>query len=164
MKNLSTTVAVYSDTTAAEQDWLNIESAAEGGAIDLADGALVTVDQDGVTTLERQSHHGWGKGAVAGAVVGVLFPPAAIGAAVAGATGGGIAARMNRSLDKGDIEALGNVMKDGEIAMVVLSSQDTAGATEKLLKGATKSLTKSSSTAEDIRAAMSDDTGGAASG
>ena len=162
MKNLSTTVAVYPDVNAAELDWSVIETAAKDGVIELADAALVTVDASGVTTLERQSHHGWGKGAVAGAVVGVLFPPAVLGAAVVGAAGGGVAARLNRSLDKGDIEALGNVMKQGEIAMVVLSSQETANATGQLLTGATQTLTKDSSTAEDIRAAMAEETGGTA--
>ena len=158
MKNLSTTVAVYPSLHAAEQDWREIEAAAKDGVIDLADSALVTLEQEEVTTLERQSHHGWGKGAVAGAVVGVLFPPAVLGAAVTGAAGGGIVARVSRSLDKRDIKALSDVMRQGEIAIVVLTSQETAAATQDLLKGATQSLTKEGATAEDIRAAMDEDT------
>src|SRR3954451_10748655 len=89
MNNLSTTIATYADRVAAEKDWHVVEQSAADGTIDLADGALVVRDGDGgVTTVDRLSHHGWGKGAVAGAVVGLLFPPTLIAGAVAGAAGG----------------------------------------------------------------------------
>jgi uncharacterized membrane protein len=154
MKHLSTTVAVYDDLGQAEADLSTIETKADNGVIDLADVALVTNDADGVNAVKRQSHHGWGKGAVAGAVVGVLFPPAILGSAAVGAAGGGLIARMNRSLDRGDIKELGEVMDSGTISLVVLTSQDTAAAVEGLLAGATRSLTKSSSTAEEVMAEL----------
>ena len=79
MRNLSTTVAVYPDLATAEADWAAVEAAASADAIDLADAALVEKGADGAYgTTHRRSHHGWGKGAVAGAVVGVLFPPALV--------------------------------------------------------------------------------------
>jgi uncharacterized membrane protein len=155
MRNLSTTVAVYDDLGAARADWDSIETASQDGRIDLADAALVAHDAETITTVERQSHHGWGKGAVAGAVVGILFPPALVGSTIVGATGGGVIARMNRSLDRGDIKDLGDVMDSGEIALVVLTSQDTADVAAGLLTGAKRSLTRASSTAEDVMAAMS---------
>src|SRR3954465_10137597 len=140
MKNLSTTVAVYDNIGRAETDWDELEAAAQDGRVDLADAALVTRDDQGTTTVDRQSHHGWGKGAVAGAVVGILFPPALIGSAVVGAAGGAVVARLNRSLDRGDIKDLGNVLDSGKIALVVLTSQDTSKAATETLKGATSSL------------------------
>ena len=149
MENLSTTIATYGDQAAAEKDWAAVESAASAGSIDLADAALVSRDADGtLTTLHRQSHHGWGKGAVAGAVVGLLFPPAIIGGAVAGAAGGGVIARLNRSLDRGDIKDLGEVMDSGEIALVVLTHEESVKTLTGLLEGATKTLTRASSTVE----------------
>src|ERR1700759_3999055 len=120
MKDLSTTVAVYDDMAAAETDWAAIEAASKDGGIDLADAALVKRDGEGTTTVARQSHHGWGKGAVAGAVVGLLFPPSLLAGATVGAAGGGVLARMNRSLDRGDIKDLGEVIDSGTIALVVL--------------------------------------------
>jgi hypothetical protein len=74
----------------------------------VADAALVTKDAEGnPKTLERQSHHGWGKGAVAGAVVGVLFPPSLIGGAIAGGLAGGGVARLTRSLGRGRVKKPG---------------------------------------------------------
>ena len=154
MKHLSTTVAVYDDLTAAEADWDAVEKYAGSGVLDLADAALVTRHDDAITPLKRQSHRGWGKGAVAGAVVGILFPPAVLGSAVVGAAGGGVVATMHRSLDRHDIREMGEVMSQGTIALVVLTSTDTAGALPRILNKATRSLTKASSTAEDVMASL----------
>ena len=48
--------------------------------------------------LHRQSHHGWGEGANVGAVVGILFPPTIVGAAVVGAGGGALVASATEAL------------------------------------------------------------------
>ena len=101
-KNLSTTVAVYTDQRLAESDWDAMEVSAKSGGIDLADAALVRRNLDGtIETLRRNSHHGWGKGAIAGAMVGLIFPPSLIGSAVVGAAGGGIVARLSRKVRPG---------------------------------------------------------------
>jgi uncharacterized membrane protein len=155
MKNLSTTIGSYSDEASAEKDWAAVESAASAGSIDLADAALVTKAPDGtVSTVNRQSHHGWGKGAVVGAVVGVVFPPSIVAGAVAGGVSGGIVARLNRSLDKGDIKDLGSVMSSGEIALVVLTSQESVETLNQLLEGATDKISRPSSTAEEVQEAL----------
>jgi len=159
MKNLSTTIATYDDLPSAQKDWAAVESAAKAHSIDLADAALIKRDADGtVETVHRQSHHGWGKGAVAGAVVGILCPPALVGSAVAGAAGGGIVARMNRSLDRGDIKDMGEVMDAGEVAMVVLTHEDSVKVLVDLLEGATKTVTRSSSTAEEVQEVLNSET------
>jgi uncharacterized membrane protein len=90
-------------------------------------------------------------------VVGVLFPPAIIVGAVVGAAGGGVIARLNRSLDRGDIKDLGEVMDSGEIALVVLTTEESVETLDKLLQGATTKLTKASSTAEEVQEALSAD-------
>jgi uncharacterized membrane protein len=154
MRNLSTTVAVYDDMAAAEADWAKVEEAATNGVLDLADAALVQRDTEGVRPIQRHSHKGWGKGAVAGAVVGILFPPAIVAGAVVGAGGGAVLARLNRSFDRGDIKDLGEVMDSGAIALVVLTSDDTTGSVAPLLGGARRSLTRSSSTAEELMEAL----------
>src|SRR4051812_18163278 len=115
MGALSTTVAVYHDLPAAQKDWAAIENAADTHAIDLADAALVERNSDGsISKLHRQEHHGWGKGAVAGAIVGVIFPPAVVAGAVVGAAGGGLVAGFTRSLDRAAIKDLGETMDRGE--------------------------------------------------
>jgi uncharacterized membrane protein len=155
MRNLSTTIAAYPDLAPAERAWNAVESSASLGEIELADAALVERHTDGtVQTIERQSHHGWGKGAVAGAVVGLLFPPSIIAGAVVAGAGGGVIARLNRSLDRGDIKDLGEVMDSGEIALVVLTSDGSVEALKGLLGEATRSTTKASSTAEEVQEAL----------
>jgi uncharacterized membrane protein len=162
MKNLSTTVATYSDLGSAEKDWAAVETASKDGRVDLADAALVKREADGtITTVKRQEYYGWGKGAITGALVGLIFPPSIIVSTVVGAAGGSLLTRLSRSLSRGDIKDLGEVMDAGDIDMVVVTHEDSVKTLVDLLEGATKTLTKSSSTAEDVREALNDDTGGA---
>jgi len=157
MTGLSTTIAAYPDRSTAERDWASVESAASSDAIDLGDAALIELGAEGtVETVERHSHRGWGKGLVVEAVVGLLFPPAIIdGAAVGAAAGGGdVIARLNRGFDRGDIKDLGEVMDSGDIAMVVLTDDDSVEELGRLLAGATNKIARVSSTAEEIREAL----------
>jgi uncharacterized membrane protein len=162
MQNLSTTIATYGeDQAAAETDWVAVETAASTSSINLADAALVKRTPDGtIDTIRRQSHHGWGKGAIAGAVVGVLFPPAIIAGAVAGAAGGGLIAWANRSLDRAAINHLGEVMTPGEIALVVLTHRESVETLTGLLAGASRTITQDSSTAEEVQEALNAETSG----
>jgi uncharacterized membrane protein len=154
MRNLSTTVAVYDQMPAAEADWDVIEENATNGVLDLADAALVTRDDEGIVPIKRQAHEGWAKGAVAGAIIGLLFPPSILGSALVGAGAGGLLARLNRSLDRGDLNDMGRVMDEGTVAIVVVTSEETSDAVPRLLRRAKKQVTKQSSTAEDLMAAM----------
>jgi uncharacterized membrane protein len=161
MKNLTTTIAAYSDLSEAEEDWISLESAASAGSVDLADAALIEREPDGtIDVIHRQSHHGWGKGAAAGAIVGVLFPPSIIASTAIGAGGGALIARMNRSLDRGDIKDLGEVMDSGEIALVALAHEESTAMLIDLLSHASNKASRSSSTAEEVQQAMRGDTPG----
>jgi len=154
MSGLSTTIAAYPNLSTAEIDWASVESAASSGGIDLGDAALIELGAERtVETVERHSHHGWGKGFVAEAVVGLLFPSAIIGAAVVG-RGGDLIAKLSTSFDRGDIKDLGEVMDSGDIDMVVLTTQDSVEKLDGLLAGATNKITKACSTAEEIHEAL----------
>jgi uncharacterized membrane protein len=137
------TVASYRDSELAKQDWEAMEDLAKTGEIRLADAALVTHDEEGkATILERQEHHGWGKGAVLGAVVGILFPPSLIGGAVAGGLAGGLVARLNRALNRGDVKDLGEVVDDGKVALVAVTDQGSVDSLKKALGKADKTTTR----------------------
>jgi len=155
MRGLSTTIAAYPDLSEAEKDWASVESAASSDAIELGDAALIQLESDGTAaSVERHSHHGWGKGLVAEAVVGLLFPPAIIGATAVGAGGGDVITRLNRSFGRGDIKDLGEVMDSGDIVMVVLTTADSVQKLDGLLAGATNKIARASSTAEEIHEAL----------
>jgi uncharacterized membrane protein len=131
------TIAAYPDLATAEEDWERLETAGEGLAVYIADAALVSKDAAGdVQTWHRQSHHGWGKGAVAGAFLGVLFPPSLIGMAAVGGATGALTARVNRSLDRGDVKALGEAMDKGSVSIAVVTDGVDASALQTALRNA----------------------------
>jgi uncharacterized membrane protein len=155
MRELSTTVAVYPDVASAETDWFALEQAAREGSPELVDAALVENRNDEALILKRQSRHGWGKGAVVGAVVAVLFPPSLIGAATVGAAGGALIARMTRGLGRGEVKDLGEVMDAGLVAIVVVAPSTATDLVNAKLTNATKKATGASSTAEEVEQALS---------
>jgi uncharacterized membrane protein len=87
-------------------------------------------------------------------VVGILWPPTLLAGAVTGAASGGLIARLNRSLDRGNIKDLGKVMSPGEIALVVLTTEDSLEVLNLLLGGATKVVTRASASAEEVQQAL----------
>jgi uncharacterized membrane protein len=156
MSSLSTTVAVYDNLPSAEKDWGTLEEAASLHSIDLADAALVQRDDSSgdVVSLRRQEHHGWGKGAVAGAVVGLIFPPSIVAGAVVGGLGGGLVGRISRCFNRGDIKELGEAMDRGEIAIVVVSKYESVGDVENLLSGASHKLSRGEMSAAEVQTAI----------
>ena len=155
MSDLCITVAAYDDLTNAQTDWSLVEAAGDADSVYISDAAMLGRDRDGrVENIHRQSHHGWGKGAVVGAVWGLVFPPALIGGALAGGVGGGVIARLNRSLDRGDLKALGDAMDAGEVAIVAVTDAASVETLQGLLTHATKSETKVGGAAEDVQRAL----------
>jgi uncharacterized membrane protein len=153
MSNLDTVVAVYDDLASAETDWAALETAAQGG-LEIADAALVENQNGEAMILQRESHHGWGKGAVVGAVVGVLFPPSILGAAVVGAGGGALVARLTRGLGRGKVKDLGEALDSGAMAVIVVCPAVSTNAVSNTLAGARRTTTAPSSTAEELKQAM----------
>jgi uncharacterized membrane protein len=155
MANLDTSVFVYDDPTEAEGDWQALESAAQAGSLTMADAALVVNRNGEAVIVQRQSHHGWGKGAVVGAVVGILFPPSILGAAAVGAGAGGLLSGMTRALGRDKVKNLGDALDSGATAIIVVSpAQSTNGVCNTLVHARTIT-TVPSSTEDDIRQAMS---------
>jgi uncharacterized membrane protein len=154
-KDTTIILAAYHEMTAAEADWDALEAVAKEGLY-VADAALVTKDVEGnPQILERQSHHGWGKGAIAGAVVGVLFPPALIGSAIVGGVAGAGVARLNRSLGRDKVKDLGEVLDVGEIALVaVVDTASLESFTKSLVKAAVVRTAATGLPEEELRQAL----------
>ena len=154
MADLDTTVAVYKDRSDADLDCTLLEDGVQEEQLDIADAALVENQAGEAVILERHSRHGWGKGAVAGAVVGVLYPPSLIGMAAVGAGGGELVARFTRSLGRGKVKDLGETIDKGSTAIVVICPTTSTPAVTDKLKHAQATTTAASGSVDDVKQAM----------
>jgi uncharacterized membrane protein len=152
---LETIVAVYGEDTVAESDWSALEAAAQRGDLTIADAALVENQSGDSVILKRQSHHGWGKGAVVGAVVGILFPPSILGAAVVGAGGGALIAGMTRALGRASVKDLGETLDSGRLAIIVVSPAASINAVTRTLAGARTTTTAPTASVEEVQQLLS---------
>ena len=108
--------AVYADRADADADYdalLDLHSADLVGSYDVA---LVYKDDEGkvhVTKHEKPTQHGAWTGAAVGALVGIIFPPAVLGAAVVGAAAGGGIGHAMGGMSRSDAKELGDAARRG---------------------------------------------------
>ena len=119
-------VATYGTESEAGEALRDFQSAERAGSIDLIDGAVVVHEEGGKVEFEETadpSGKKWAKrGAIAGGVVGLIFPPSIIGTAIVGAAGGGVWGKVR---DKGfkdeDLRAIGDSMPPGTSAIIAVA-------------------------------------------
>lgn len=114
-------LGVYPDKATADSDLDVVRELHSSKVIGTYDAAVATKEPDGSVQVHRKSskHAGW-TGVAAGAVVGLLFPPAIIGSAIVGGAAGSVVGHFWRSLDRGDIKELGELLDSGEAALIVV--------------------------------------------
>ena len=104
------------------------------GAVGTYDAAVVTKDGTGkvhVNKDEMATRHGaWG-GAAVGAVVGILFPPSIIASAAVGAAAGGVGGHLWRGISRADVKEYGDIIDDGQAALVIVGGSILLQAVEK---------------------------------
>ncbi len=137
-------VATYPGEAEARDDYEIVKDLHSLGAVGTYDAAVVTKD-DGkvhVNKDEMATRHGaWG-GAAAGAAIGILFPPAVIGTALVGAAVGGVAGHMWRGMSRADVKELGEVIDDGQAALVVVGESQLERALDKAALKAEKHVAR----------------------
>jgi uncharacterized membrane protein len=137
-------VGTYGGEAEARDDYQAIKELHSLGAVGTYDAAVVTKD-DGkvhVNKDEMATRHGaWG-GAAAGAAIGILFPPAVIGTALVGAAVGGVAGHMWRGMSRADVKELGEVIDDGQAALVVVGESQLEQALDKAALKAEKHIAR----------------------
>jgi len=114
-------LGVYHDKATADSDLEVVRELHAGKVIGTYDAAVATKEPDGSVQIHRKTsrHAGW-TGVAAGAVVGLLFPPAIIGSAIVGGAAGTVVGHFWRSLDRGDLKDLGEMLDSGEAALIVV--------------------------------------------
>jgi uncharacterized membrane protein len=133
-------VAAFDTEDGAGAALKDFQSAERAGAIDLIDGAVIVHKADGKVDYEETadpSGKKWAKrGAIAGGVVGLIFPPSIIGTAIVGAAGGGVWGKVR---DKGfkddDLRAIGDSLPPGSSAIIAVAEDRMIQQLESGLEG-----------------------------
>ena len=115
------TLAAYQSLAAARADWDAFEQAAKSGSWELVDAALIERTLDEVSEFHFQSPAAWGRGVIASAVCGVLWPPAMLVGALAGSVGGHTMTEVRRGLSHQAIAGLAAVMEKGTFILVAIT-------------------------------------------
>ena len=109
------------------------------------DAAVITKDSSGKVHVNKDEmatrHGGWG-GAAAGAVVGILFPPAVLGGALVGAAVGGVGGHLWRGISRTDVKELGELIDAGQAALLVVGASTLEEALDKAELKAEKHVAK----------------------
>jgi uncharacterized membrane protein len=133
-------VAAYGTESGAGEALKDFRAAERAGAIDLIDGAVIVHKAGGKVDFEETadpSGKKWAKrGAIAGGVVGLIFPPSVIGTAIVGAAGGGVWGKVR---DKGfkdeDLRAIGESIPPGSSAVIAVAEDRMIAQLESGLEG-----------------------------
>ena len=116
-------IGTYGDEAMAQSDYKLVKDLHAAKAIGSYDAAVVTKDDAGKIHVNKDEtavrRGGWG-GMAAGAVVGILFPPSILGAALAGAAVGGVGGHLRRGVSRSEVKELGDLIDQGQAALVVV--------------------------------------------
>lgn len=137
-KNVVLLAAKYPDADHAKTILDMLESMHHALTIDLDDAVMLTKEADGKIktheTTDVTTRKGAKRGLIAGAVLGVIYPPSLLVTALAG---GGIGALWGKAKDSGvkhdDLKEMADSLAPGQAALVVLVSQASAEATQRAL-------------------------------
>src|SRR5271154_2443300 len=137
--------ATYSDRDGAFADYEGLLDLHAASLIGTYDVALITKDSDGKVHVEKHEkptqHGAWG-GIAVGALVGIVFPPSIIGAAVVGGVVGGVGGHLRKGMSRGDAKELGHLLDGGEAALIVIGESRVEEELDKALTRAEKSIEK----------------------
>jgi uncharacterized membrane protein len=133
-------IAVYDGEFGAKEALKDFQQMERAGSIDLIDAAVVVRQADGKVKYEETIDPGgkkWaGRGAVAGGLLGLIFPPSLIASA---AVGGGVGAIWGKIRDKGikdeDLKSIGESMDPGTSAIIAIAQDRVIEQLETGLQG-----------------------------
>ena len=138
-------IGTYPSEAAARADYEVVKSLPAAGVVGTYDAAVVTKDDAGkvhVNKDEMATRHGaWG-GAAVGALISILFPPAIIASAAAGAAVGGVSGHLWRGMSRADVKELGDIIEGGQAALLIVGESKVAQAVDKAGLKAEKHVAK----------------------
>jgi uncharacterized membrane protein len=138
-------VAAYDNVDDAKTDYEAVRELHKAGLVGTYDSALITKDAEGkvhLTKTEKPTQHGLEAGAVAGAIVGLFFPPILLAEVAVGAAAGGILEHVRKGLPSKDLKELGETLDSGSAAVIVIGESKVEEAVNKAVTKATKVVEK----------------------
>jgi uncharacterized membrane protein len=119
-------VAAFANETQAGVALKDFKAMNREGSIDLIDAVVVVHGTDGKVRFEETADPSGKKlgkrGAIAGGLIGLIFPPSIIAGAIVGGAGGGIWGKIR---DKGfkdeDLKAIGESLPPGTSAIIAIA-------------------------------------------
>jgi uncharacterized membrane protein len=133
-------IATFDDEVQAKQSLRDFQAMDREGSIDLLDAAVIIRRADGKVQFEETidpSGKKWAKrGAIAGGVVGLIFPPSLIASAAVGGGAGGIWGKIrDKGFKDADLTAIGEGMDFGSSAIIAIAEDHVLERLEKGLEG-----------------------------
>jgi len=133
-------IAAYDDEVSAARALADFKAMNREGSIDLIDAVVVVHDAEGKVTFEETADPSGKKmakrGAIAGALVGLIFPPSIIAGGLVGGAAGGIWGKVR---DKGfkdeDLKKVGEELPPGTSAIVAIAQDKVVERLERGLEG-----------------------------
>lgn len=137
--------ATYDTPDDANADYEALLDAHAAELVGTYDVAIINKDAEGKVHVEKHEkptqHGAWG-GVAVGALVGVLFPPSVIGAAALGGAVGGVGGHLRKGMSRGDMKELGDLLEEGQAALIVIGESRVEEQLDKALTRAEKSIQK----------------------
>jgi uncharacterized membrane protein len=134
-------VATYPSEAAAQDDYQVVKDAHARGLVGSYDAAVVTKDASGKVHEnkdETATRKGAWWGAAAGAAIGVIFPPAVLGAAAVGAAVGGVSGHLSKGMSRAEAKQLGDFIDPGQAGLIVVGESKIEEAIKKAVTRAEK--------------------------
>jgi len=134
-------VATYPDESTARYDYQAVKNLHANGLVGAYDAAVVTKDANGKVHEnkdETATRHGAWWGIAAGAAVGVLFPPAVLGAAAVGGVIGGVSGHLAKGMSRSRAKELGDFIDPGQAGLIVVGESKIEDAVQHAVTRAEK--------------------------
>jgi uncharacterized membrane protein len=138
-------VATYPDEAMARDDYQVVKDAHTAGLVGSYDAAVITKDPSGKiheNKDETATRHGAWWGVAAGAAVGVIFPPAILGAAAVGGVIGGVSGHLAKGMSRSEAKELGDFIEPGQAGLVVVGETKIEDAIKRAVTRAEKQTAK----------------------